>query len=78
MSPAYCSRKFKSVTGFGFKEYLTNIRIREASRLLLTTSKSITEIAEACGFGDGNYFGDAFKKIKGVPPRVFRKMQGVV
>ena len=26
MSPAYFSRKFKAVTGFGYKEYLTNIR----------------------------------------------------
>ena len=46
MSPAYFSRKFKAVTGFGF--------------------------------GDGNYFGDAFRKAKGVSPRAFRKMQGGV
>lgn len=78
MSPAYFSRKFKAVTGFGYKEYLTNIRIREASELLLNTSKSITEIAVECGFGDGNYFGDAFKKIKGVAPRAYRSMQGMI
>ncbi|MBE5990206.1 AraC-like DNA-binding protein [Lacrimispora xylanisolvens] len=77
MSPAYFSRKFKSVTGFGFKEYLTNIRIREAAQQLINTSKSVTDIALECGFGDGNYFGDAFKKIKGVSPRDFRKMQGI-
>ena len=78
MSPAYFSRKFKAVTGFGFKEYLTNIRIREAASLLLNTDRSVTDIAMECGFGDGNYFGDAFKKIKGVSPRDFRKMQGIL
>lgn len=74
MSPAYFSRKFKSETGFGYKEYLTDIRIREASNLLLNTTESITEIAVKCGFGDGNYFGDAFRKVRGVSPRAFRKM----
>ena len=39
---------------------------------------SITQIAENCGFDDSNYFGDCFKKIKGMSPREYRKANGVV
>lgn len=78
MSPSYFSRKFKLCTGFGYKEYLITIRIMEACTLLLTTNMSITEIAERCGFEDSNYFGDSFKKIKGISPREYRKANGVI
>ncbi|MDO4296794.1 MAG: AraC family transcriptional regulator [bacterium] len=73
MSPTYFSRKFKKVTGLGFKEYLNQIRIREASLLLLKSNASVTEIACRCGFNDGNYFGDAFRKAKGMSPGQYRK-----
>ena len=78
MSPSYFSRKFKLCTGFGYKEYLITVRIIEACRLLLNTDMSITQIAENCGFDDSNYFGDCFKKIKGMSPREYRKANGVV
>ena len=78
MSPSYFSRKFKLCTGFGYKEYLVTVRIIEACRLLLNTDLSITQIAEKCGFEDSNYFGDCFKKIKGMSPREYRKANGVV
>ena len=78
MSPSYFSRKFKLCTGFGYKEYLITVRTIEACRLLLNTDMSITEIAEKCGFEDSNYFGDCFKKIKGISPREYRKANGVV
>lgn len=73
MTPAYFSRKFKRVTGFGYKEYLNDVRLKEAARMLLETECSVTEIALACGFSDGNYFGDLFKKEKGISPRTYRK-----
>lgn len=78
MSPSYFSRKFKLCTGFGYKEYLITIRILEACKLLLNTDLSITEIAEKCGFDDSNYFGDSFKKVKGISPREYRKASGVM
>ena len=73
MSPTYFSKKFKSSTGFGYKEYLSHIRIQEASDMLLETDRSITEIALECGFNDGNYFGSVFKKRKGISPCQYRK-----
>ena len=73
MEKTYFSKKFKQLTGFGFKEYLTLIRLREAESLLRDTTLSVSEISEACGFAGSNYFGDAFKKEKGVSPSEFRK-----
>ena len=78
ISPSYLSKKFKEITGFGFKEYLTNVRVKEAARQLLETKKTITEIAISCGFNDSNYFGDAFKHIKGLSPMKYRKSKGAI
>lgn len=73
ISRSYLSKKFKVITGFGFKEYVVNVRIKNACRLLLETNKSITDIAFECGFNDSNYFGDAFRHVKGMSPNKYRK-----
>ena len=73
MTPTYFSRKFKRVTGIGYKEYLNHVRLKEAARMLLETELSVTEIALSCGFSDGNYFGDLFRKEKGISPRMYRR-----
>lgn len=73
LSPTYFSKKFKQITGMGFKEYVNFVRLKHARQALLTTKSSITEIALAYGFNDSNYFKDLFKKVYGKSPREFRK-----
>lgn len=75
MSETYFSKKFKWVTGLNFREYLTSVRIKAADEMLQETDLSIAAIAESCGFADANYFGDVFKKAKGVSPLKYRKFR---
>ncbi len=72
-SPNYLSRKFKEAVGVGVHEYIVFIRLQNAANELLSTKDTITEIALRCGFSDGNYFKDAFKKKYGLTPRDYRK-----
>lgn len=73
LSPNYLSRKFRQATGTGVHEYLTFLRLKEAALELVSTDSSITEIAMRCGFSDGNYFKDVFKKRYGITPTGYRK-----
>ncbi len=73
LSPTYLSRKFKKEVGITFKEYLNNVRMRQAAQMLVITDNSITAIATACGFNSSNYFKDSFKRTNGMSPREYRK-----
>lgn len=75
LSAGYFSKKFKSETGIGFKEYLVKIRIQNAARMLTKTDMKITDIAYVCGFNDSNYFGDAFTKMMNMSPSRYRKQK---
>lgn len=74
VSESHLSRKFKSVTGLGVSEYLTQVRVYNAQHLL-RQGLSITEVSDACGFSDSNYFATVFKKITGTTPYKYKKMQ---
>lgn len=68
------SEKVKRHSGFSPLNYLINIRIAEASRLLKSTEKSLTDIAFETGFYSSQHFSTTFKKLTGYTPRDFRKM----
>lgn len=53
-------------------QYLTNLRISKAKELLLTTTKSLLQIAEESGFTSQAYFCYSFKKNTGTTPSAFR------
>ncbi len=67
------SEKVKSFTGFSPLNYLINIRISEAIRLLKQTERSVTDIALDVGFYSSQHFATTFKKFTGYTPSAFRK-----
>jgi len=68
VSRHYFCRVFKSVTEKTAMEYLRDYRITVADTLLNNTDKSISEIAEMCGFEGDNYFCRTYKQVCGVSP----------
>jgi len=72
ISPCYFSRNFKRYTGLGFNEYLNNVRIKEAKKLLSTTKMSITNVSYAVGYKSPTNFGRVFLKITGISPKQYR------
>ncbi len=75
ISPSYLSKVFKETTNFTFVEYLNNVRVKEAKRLLLESRKKVVEIAAEVGFGSVTHFGRVFKEITGNPPLFYRKFK---
>lgn len=72
MSETAFSRFFRSRTGNTFIDTLNDIRLGHASRILIETTNSVTEIAFKCGFNNISNFNRIFKKRKSCTPKEFR------
>jgi AraC-like DNA-binding protein len=72
MSEVAFSRFFKMRTGKTFVDTLNEIRLGHASRLLIDTTQSVSEIAYRCGFNNMSNFNRIFKKKKQCTPREYR------
>lgn len=67
------TEKVKNYTGFSPLNYLINIRISEAIKLLKRTDTNLTDIALNTGFYSSQHFSTTFKKLTGYTPSQFRK-----
>ncbi|GIO70272.1 hypothetical protein BCV73_23590 [Paenibacillus sp. SSG-1] len=73
ISPSYFCKTFRENTGFTFTEYLNNVRIKEARRLLTGSTLKIADIAERVGFESMTHFGRIFKDITSLSPLKYRQ-----
>ena len=75
-STAHCENEFRKNMGTSIINYLIDIRISAAKKLLAESSMSCSRIATAVGFEDANYFSRIFKKRTGYSPLRYREFMG--
>lgn len=71
-------KKFKAVLKRSIRDEITRARVEHIADLLLKSDMSIDQIAAASSFYSTSYMIRVFKQYRGVSPRIFRKMRGVV
>lgn len=69
----YISRTFKNRFHIGIYEYVLNVRMESAARLLQDSSIKIQDVGSRVGFRDNNYFSKAFKNYFGLSPSDYRQ-----
>ena len=72
LSSFYFSKLFRKKKKINFIDYLTELRIKKAGKLLTGTNLSIKEISNTVGYSDPNYFTRVFKRSKSISPSLYR------
>lgn len=73
MNPVYMGQLFKKTYGMYYKDYLLQVRIREAKKYLRQTDMKIYQVAKNVGFANSDYFVTQFEKTTGMTPTQYRK-----
>ncbi len=74
LNHVYLGQLYKKERGISLSDYINEVRIARAKKLLRSTDDMIYVIAEQVGFVDSQYFSTVFKKVTGVSPREYREM----
>lgn len=70
--PSFC-RYFKKRTKKSLSNFIGNLRIEEAKKMLIQSSKTIAEIAFLCGYNSSSHFCKVFKDHTGISSRQYKK-----
>ena len=73
LNEKYFCRKFREYTGQKYKDYLKAMKLRYARRLILVTSRTISEISSESGYGSQSHFNREFKEYYGMAPLELRR-----
>ncbi|MGN7456855.1 AraC family transcriptional regulator [Paenibacillus pasadenensis] len=74
MDPFHFCKVFKKLTGSTYIDYVNQVRMQEAMRLLRQEDCSVAEAAERVGCGNANYFTKLFKRYNGMTPSEAKKL----
>ena len=72
-SPNHFHHVFTEIMGTSPREYLEGVRIQRAKYLLAQNERSLSDIAQDCGFSTQSYFSKVFKKRTFITPNEFRR-----
>jgi AraC family transcriptional regulator len=75
LNPYYLLREFKKVFGATPHQYLTQLRMAEAARMLTSDGCKVESVCRAVGFEDATSFGKLFRRYSGLTPTAYRAMR---
>lgn len=73
ISTSWLSTKFKEEVGIGVSDFINNVRIEHAKKMLDEKDYMVYEVSEQVGFTSSQYFSKIFKDFVGVTPNRYRK-----
>jgi YesN/AraC family two-component response regulator len=76
LSAPYFSTIFKEEMGENFSRYINRLRVEKASKMILETNLTLSEISAACCFEDQSWFSKIFKAFTGISPGKYRNQGG--